>query len=148
MTSPDTTDLGLGANLGLIPQDFVPIAKMARHKLDAGQNTEALEMYSNLVMAFPLERSFQLGVASAALAADLPVIALTAANAAVAMAPEKADGYLLCGQACLAMGEADAAREDLEQAIQLSRSAQKAGNHKQIEAVARKCLTALDADYD
>jgi regulator of sirC expression with transglutaminase-like and TPR domain len=47
----------------------------------------------------------------------VPELALQAAAAIIAIAPDRPEGFLLSGQACLAMDERDLAREDLNDAI-------------------------------
>jgi predicted Zn-dependent protease len=103
--------------LGLSEEHFAPIYDRAMERLAAGDIEAAFRDMANLVLLSPTSVQFQLGLAQVALRADLPELAMQAAAVIVAQAPDRPEGFLLSGQACLAMGEPGLAREDLADAI-------------------------------
>lgn len=103
--------------LGLTEKHFAVSYNRAMEKLAAGDTPAAFRDIANLVLLAPTSVQFQLGLAQVALQAGLPELAMQAAAAIIALAPDRPEGFLLSGQACLAMGEPALAREDLADAI-------------------------------
>ena len=106
--------------LGLTEAHFDTIYNRAMERLDAGDIEAAFRDMGNLVLLAPTSVQFQFGLAQVALQADLPELAMQAAAVIVALAPDRPEGFLLSGQACLKMGEHELAREDLADAISRS----------------------------
>lgn len=103
--------------LGLTEAHFSINYQKAMEKLAAGDIPGAFRDIANLVLIAPSSVQFQLGLARVALQAGVPELAMQAAAAIIALAPDRPEGFLLSGQACLAMGEPALAREDLADAI-------------------------------
>ena len=109
-------DVPLVERLGLAPGDLNGAAEQARADLQAGQSASALSKFARLVMIDPRHAPYFLGLAEAALAEGQPEIALQGASVVMLEQPDDPAGYLLSAQACLALDEFDAAREDLADA--------------------------------
>lgn len=103
--------------LGLTEAHFGINYSRAMEKLEAGDIPGAFKDIASLVLLAPTSVKFQLGLAQIALRAGVPELAMQAAAAIIALAPSRPEGFLLSGQACLAMGEIALAREDLTDAI-------------------------------
>lgn len=103
--------------LGLTEGHFQGVFNQAMEKLEAGNVDAAFKDMANLVLLSPTSVQFQLGLAEIALRAGVPELAMQAAAAAIAIAPDRPEGFLLSGQACLAMNETKFAQEDLADAI-------------------------------
>ena len=123
--------------LGLSEAHFHGVYTAAMERLASGDVDSAFRDLANLVLMAPMSMQFQLGLAQAALRAEVPELALQAAAAVIALAPNRPEGYLLSGQACLAMNERALAREDLADAIA------KADAHPRYAAVGRMARQAL-----
>lgn len=106
--------------LGLTEAHFSATYAKAMEKLEAGDVPAAFRDMASLVLLAPTSVQFQLGLAQVALQANVPELAMQAAAAIIAFAPDRPEGFLLSGQACLAMGEPGLAREDLADAIALA----------------------------
>lgn len=103
--------------LGLTEDHFASSYAKAMAKMEAGELSAAFRDMANLVLLAPNSVQFQLGLAQVALRANVPELAMQSAAAIIALAPDRPEGFLLSGQACLAMGEPALAREDLTDAI-------------------------------
>ena len=103
--------------LGLTEAHFAPVYTRAMERMESGDTGAAFRDMAHLVLIAPTSVQFQLGLAQVALRVDLPEVAMQAAAAIIALAPDRPEGFLLSGQACLAMQEPDLAREDLTDAI-------------------------------
>lgn len=103
--------------LGLTEDHFESIYNRAMERLEGGDVDAAFRDMGNLVLLSPTSVQFQFGLAQVALQAELPELAMQAAAVIITLAPDRPEGFLLSGQACLAMGEHDLAREDLADAI-------------------------------
>jgi tetratricopeptide (TPR) repeat protein len=108
------------AQLGLAPGDLVGVVKAARNALEQGDVEAGLSQFAKLVFLDATAIDHHIGLAEAALAAELNELALTSACTVMVLDPRRADGYLLSGRAALAMGEIDAAVEDLTDAVKLA----------------------------
>jgi predicted Zn-dependent protease len=103
--------------LGLSEAHFHGTYSQAMEKLAAGDLQAAFRDIAILVLLAPTSVNFQMGLAQIALRAGVPELAMQAAAAIIAIAPDRPEGFLLSGQACLAMDEPELAREDLQDAI-------------------------------
>lgn len=148
MSHETATATGLAARFGLSSTDLLPIARKAAQKLGSQEVEEALQLFAQLVLACPDNRDFQIGLAEAALLADQPALALQAATAAIAYQPERADGYLLSGRACLALDDRAAAQEDFAEALSRARAMPEDKAQIRIGVLAEGCLEALAGDHD
>lgn len=131
-------DEPLAEKLGLAPSDLNGAAEIARAELQAGHSANALSKFARLVMIEPRHAAYFHGLAEAALAEDHPEIALQAAAFMMIDQPEDPTGYLLSAQACLALGEFEAAAEDLDDAARFAglRADATAGAHaRRLQAV-------------
>lgn len=136
--------LGLAARFGLTATDLHPSARHAAGLLQGGHADEALRIFATLVLAAPEDLGFQLGLSDSALAAGRPEIALQAAAAAISLDPRNPVAYLASGRACLAMGEAALAREDLADALRLAQAAPPgAASHKAAGKLALRLLAGM-----
>lgn len=106
--------------LGLTEAHFSINYNRAMEKLAAGDIAAAFRDFGTLVLLAPMSVQYQLGLAQAALQANAPELAMQAAAVIIGLAPDRPEGFLLSGQACLAMGEPALAREDLTDAIALA----------------------------
>ena len=113
-------DVPIIERLGLTESHFSATYAKAMEKLEAGDIPAAFRDMASLVLVAPTSVQFQLGLAQVALRANVPELAMQAAAAIIAFAPDRPEGFLLSGQACLAMGERGLAREDLADAIALA----------------------------
>lgn len=136
--------LGLAARFGLEARDLYPNAQHAMGLLKSGRTDEALRIFAVLVLAAPEETGFQLGLSEAALTSGRPEIALQAAAAAISLDPQNPVAFLASGLACLAMGEATLAQEDLADALRLAQASQSASaDIKTVVATASRLLAGL-----
>lgn len=108
------------AQLGLEPGDLQGAVRQARHALEQGDIMTGLYQFANLVILDSSEVDHHIGLAEAALMAEMYEMAMSTACAAMVLDPKRAEGYLLCGRAALAMGEIEAAIEDLTDAVTFS----------------------------
>jgi predicted Zn-dependent protease len=111
-------------------------------KLAAGDVASAFREFGMLVLLAPMSVQYQLGLAQAALRAGSPELAMQAAAVIIGLAPDRPEGFLLSGQACLAMEEPALAREDLGDAIA------RADAHPRFAAIgklARQTLVAAES---
>lgn len=139
----DIPSTGLAARFSLCREDLLPIARQAMQKLVSGQAGEGFDLFARLVLVLPGDHGFQIGLAEAALAADQPDVALQAATAAIAFAPDKADGYLLSGRACMALDELDAARSDFTESVTRAEATPNDKDQNRAGTLARSLLIAL-----
>lgn len=123
--------------LGLTEAHFHGVYSAAMERLAGGDVDSAFRDFANLVLLAPTSVQFQLGLAQAALRAGVPELAMQAAAAIIALAPDRPEGFLLSGQACLAMDERDLALEDLNDAIA------KADAHPRFAALGRMARQSL-----
>ena len=128
------------ARLGLAEDHFHGVMVGASRKLAAGKPMEALQDYSNLVLISPLSVEFQIGLADSASQAGFPELAMQAAAFVIQNAPDRPEGYLLSGKACLAMGEPELAKEDFSDALA---KAEASSEYKDAAKIARSFLTKL-----
>lgn len=127
--------------LGLKERHFASNFRAAMKKMEDGDLPAAFKDMANLVLLAPTSVQFQLGLAQVALRANVPELAMQAAAAIIALAPDRPEGFLLSGQACLAMGEVSLAQEDLADAIS------RADAHPRFAAlgrIARQTLILMD----
>lgn len=127
------------ARLGLEPSDLYGPMMQARNELLAGNAEGAFQKFARLVLVDPMNVEFQLGMGEAALALELPEIAMQSAALIITEAPDRPEGFLLSGRACLAMGEPALALEDLADA---ESRAQTAGNEAMARAVSQLAAAA------
>lgn len=125
--------------LGLTEAHFSINFTRAMEKLEAGDVASAFRELGTLVLMAPTSVQFQLGLAQAALRAGIPELAMQAAAVIIGIEPDRPEGFLLSGQACLAMGEPALAREDLTDAIT------RADSHPRFAAIGRIARQTLIA---
>lgn len=113
---------------------------VARQHMQRGALGEALQLYSALVICMPTEVDFQVGLSNCALEVGENALALQAASVVIALAPRDCRGYLLSARACLGLGHASEAQEDLRDAISFGMSERNAD----VVADARRLLQSLE----
>lgn len=106
----------LAQRLGLQPTDLNGAAQQARTDLMAGRSGEAMGKFARLILIDPTNVALHIGLAEAALAERHPELAMQSAATVIVDRPDSPEGYLLSARACMAMGETDAALEDLADA--------------------------------
>lgn len=107
--------------VGLEAQDLAVGERVARNHMEKGSHGEALRLYCCLVLCEPSRTSFQIGLASAAFELGEYYIALQAASAAIALAPDDPRPYLISGKCCMMIDQYDEAREDFADAMRFSK---------------------------
>ncbi|MDO1583211.1 hypothetical protein [Rhizobium oryzicola] len=107
--------------LGLKPGDLSIGVAAATAMLRRGEGPEALRMFAMLALCDPADINIQLGLAECAAELEQHELVIQAASVLIAMAPQDARGYFLCGRACLMAGYDAEAQEDLSMAIKLDR---------------------------
>lgn len=112
--------------LGLKSEDLSIGLEVARNLLQRGATADALRVYAGLILCEPTNPVFQTGLANCALAAEEFHLALQAASAVIALAPQDPRGYLVSGRACIGLGALAEASEDLRDAVALGRAARNA----------------------
>ena len=127
--------------LGLKSTDLRLGLDVARNQLLRGATSEALRTYAALVVCDPSDPELQVGLANCALQMGESSLALQAASAVVALTPRDPRGYFLSGRACLALGFAAEAKEDLTEAMEAARRAKDVALFEE----SRKLLDRLSA---
>ncbi len=116
----------VAASIGLTRDDLQVGLDVAKSHLRRGALADALKVYAAMVLCWPNEVDLQIGLANCALQLEEFHLALQAASVAVALAPRHPRGYYLSGRACLGLGLAAEAVEDLEDAVSFGREARDA----------------------
>ncbi len=127
--------------LGIQALDAGVCLELARAEEQRGAVRDALQIYIGLVLSEPCHVEGQIGLAGCALQNGQDAFALQAASLVIALAPTDPRGYLLSGQACLALRQTKEAKEDLTDAIKVARRA----NNTAVEAAANQLLSTLAA---
>lgn len=112
---------------GLQTSELRALAHIGHMKMMAGDFAGAQRIYSLLVVLSPDDSGFQIGLADASIALGHFDLALQAGAAVIAALPTDPRGYFISGRACLGLGLSAEAREDLADAIRLSRLPDDAG---------------------
>lgn len=112
---------GFAGELGLKKSDLRIGLDLAKNRREKGEHVEALQLYAALVMCDMQEPDFQLGLADCAYEMGQFELCLQAASALILLSPGNPAGYYLSGAACLGLGHADEAREDLTEARDMAR---------------------------
>jgi Flp pilus assembly protein TadD len=120
---------------GLQTSELRALAHVGHLKLMAGDFAGAQRIYCLLVVMAPDDVGFQIGLADASIALGHFDLALQAAAAVIAALPTDPRGYFISGRACLGLGLAEEAREDLADAIRLSRVPDDAGIRQRAERI-------------
>lgn len=120
---------------GLEASELRALAHVGHLKLMAGDFNGAHRIFCLLVVMAPEEVGFQIGLADASMALGQFDLALQAAAAVIGAQPSDPRGYFLSGRACLGLGLVVEAREDLADAIRLSRLQGDAGMLQRAERV-------------
>lgn len=112
----------LSRQLGLEDDSLNIALNLANTHILNGLPLRAFEIYSGLVLLNPLNIDVQIGLANCATELGEHDLAIQAAAAVIVTAPADPRGYLLSGKNCLMIGSYKEAREDLEDALNLSAS--------------------------
>lgn len=113
------------AQMGLEPGDLQGAVRAARNALETGDLVTGLYQFANLVILDATEIDHHIGLAEAALLADMNEMAMVTAATVMVLDPRRPEGYLLSGRAALALGETEAAVEDLTDAVAMAEGAMK-----------------------
>jgi Flp pilus assembly protein TadD len=125
--------------LGLESVDLRFGLELARGQMKRGAMQEAFRTHVALVLCDPSDVELQIGLANCALQVEENELALQAASAAIALAPDSPRSYYLSARACIALGHLAEAEEDLADAAALARKARDG----QMFAEADQLLTKL-----
>jgi tetratricopeptide (TPR) repeat protein len=131
----ETLGRALRDSYGLQTSELRALAHVGHMKMSAGDFAGAQRVYCLLVVMAPDEAGFQIGLADASLALEHFDLALQAGAAVIAALPTDPRGYFISGRACLGLGLAEEAREDLADAIRLSRLPDDAGLRQRAERI-------------
>jgi tetratricopeptide (TPR) repeat protein len=108
---------GLRKLLGLETAHLRLGLDLARSQMRRGANDEAFRTYCALVLCEPLNIDFQIGLGNCAHEIGQHELALQAASAAIALAPDNPRAYFISGRACFALAHYREAIEDLSAAL-------------------------------
>lgn len=109
------------------------LAHVGHLKLSAGDYAGAQRIFCLIVVMAPDEVGFQIGLADSSIALGDFDLALQAAAVVIALLPRDPRGYFISGRACLGLGLAGEAREDLTDAIRLAGQADPVGIRRRAE---------------
>ncbi|MFD2251812.1 tetratricopeptide (TPR) repeat protein [Pseudochelatococcus lubricantis] len=130
--------------LGLQIAHLLPGLDVAAGMLRRGEHDQALRTYATLVLCDPSEIRFQIGLATCALEIREFHIALQAASAVIASAPDSPMGYLISGRASLGLLDFDAAIDDLQDAIRVARETGDDAVAKEAAALLQRAIVAKE----
>lgn len=143
-SSPDIQDFmdgGIRDAVGLTSDALRFGLSVAKREMDRGDHATALGTYASLAACEPATVDYHVGMANCAVRLELYELGLSAATAALALAPRDPRGWLLSGRCCLALGRREQAREDLDTAADLGLATRAAP----LVAEARRLLGVLAA---